>query len=70
MPLQAGTAAFGEIGLSGEVRPVSQRARRVAEAKKLGFAHAIAPPTGGRSSEADGTTIARDIAEAIVAALG
>ena len=70
VPLQAGTAAFGEIGLSGEVRPVSQRARRVAEAKKLGFAHAIAPPTGGRSSEADGTTIARDIAEAIVAALG
>jgi DNA repair protein RadA/Sms len=70
VPLQAGTAAFGEIGLSGEVRPVSQRARRVAEAKKLGFAHAIAPPAGGRSSEADGTTIARDIAEAIVAALG
>ena len=70
VPLQAGTAAFGEIGLSGEVRPVSQRARRVAEAKKLGFAHAIAPPTGGRSPEADGTTIARDIAEAIVAALG
>jgi DNA repair protein RadA/Sms len=28
---------FGEISLSGEVRPVSQVATRVAEAKKLGF---------------------------------
>ena len=70
VPLQAGSAAFGEIGLSGEVRPVAQRARRIAEAKKLGFAHAIAPPAGGRTSEADGSIIARDVAEAIVAALG
>ena len=35
--------AFGEIGLSGEVRRVSQASRRVAEARKLGFAHTIAP---------------------------
>jgi DNA repair protein RadA/Sms len=35
--------AFGEIGLSGEVRRVSQSSRRLAEARKLGFTRAIAP---------------------------
>lgn len=34
---------FGEIGLGGEVRSVSHGARRVAEAKKLGFTKALAP---------------------------
>ncbi|MCR4755639.1 MAG: DNA repair protein RadA [Lachnospiraceae bacterium] len=35
--------AFGEIGLSGEVRAVSNAAIRVAEAKKLGFSKCILP---------------------------
>lgn len=35
--------AFGEIGLSGEVRAVSQAAQRVAEAAKLGFKTCILP---------------------------
>lgn len=35
--------AFGEIGLSGEVRAVSQARQRVAEAKKLGFETCIVP---------------------------
>lgn len=35
--------AFGEIGLSGEVRAVSMAAQRVAEAKKLGFDTVILP---------------------------
>jgi DNA repair protein RadA/Sms len=43
-PLSAGTVAFGELGLSGEVRAVSQPARRAAEATKLGFTRMIAPP--------------------------
>ena len=43
-PLRAGTVAFGELGLSGEVRVVSQPARRAAEATKLGFTRTIAPP--------------------------
>lgn len=37
------TIAFGEIGLSGEVRGVSQAAGRVAEAAKLGFTTCILP---------------------------
>jgi DNA repair protein RadA/Sms len=43
VPLGAGTIAFGELGLSGEVRGVSQPTRRAAEATKLGFTRLIAP---------------------------
>jgi DNA repair protein RadA/Sms len=35
--------AFGEVGLSGEVRSVSMAAQRVAEAKKLGFDTCVLP---------------------------
>lgn len=35
--------AFGEVGLSGEVRAVSMAGQRVAEAKKLGFKTVILP---------------------------
>ncbi len=34
---------FGEIGLGGEIRRAQQTDKRIAEAKKLGFRHAIAP---------------------------
>ncbi len=43
-PLAADTVAFGEIGLSGEVRSVSQSDLRLKEAAKLGFEAAWAPP--------------------------
>lgn len=36
---------FGEVGLGGEIRSVFRPDQRIAEAKKLGFAHAIAPAT-------------------------
>lgn len=36
---------FGEVGLGGEVRSAFRPDQRIAEAKKLGFAHAIAPAT-------------------------
>lgn len=39
--LPAGTLAFGEIGLLGEVRPVAQMDKRLREAVKLGFGIAI-----------------------------
>lgn len=35
--------AFGEVGLSGEVRAVSQMQTRISEAKKLGFKTCIVP---------------------------
>ena len=37
------TLAFGEVGLSGEIRAVSMAQQRVAEAKKLGFETIILP---------------------------
>jgi len=37
MPLAARTAAFGELSLSGEVRPVSHGAQRRSEAGRLGY---------------------------------
>lgn len=37
------TCAFGEIGLTGEIRSVSRCNERVREAKKLGFKHLIIP---------------------------
>ena len=37
------TLAFGEVGLGGEIRPVSQAQKRIAEAEKLGFKQAIIP---------------------------
>ncbi len=40
------TVAFGEIGLSGEVRGVSMMAQRVSEAAKLGFQVCILPEAG------------------------
>lgn len=36
---------FGEVGLGGEVRSVFRADQRIAEAKKLGFKHAIGPAT-------------------------
>ena len=36
---------FGEVGLGGEIRSAFRADQRIAEAKKLGFAHAIAPAT-------------------------
>lgn len=42
-PLPADTVIFGEIGLSGEIRAVSQPNSRLKEAHKLGFASAIMP---------------------------
>ena len=43
VPLARNVAAFGELGLSGEVRNVSHTIRRATEATKLGFTHVIAP---------------------------
>ncbi len=42
-PLPPKMVAFGEIGLSGEVRPVARGQERLKEAEKLGFERAIVP---------------------------
>jgi len=44
--LGGNTVYFGEISLSGAIRPVSHAAMRVKEAEKLGFKSAVAPAFG------------------------
>jgi len=41
--IETGWCMAGEVGLSGEVRPVSRIEQRIAEAEKLGFGHVIIP---------------------------
>jgi DNA repair protein RadA/Sms len=42
-PVPAGVAAFGEIGLTGRLRPASQAERRLDECAKLGLRTVIVP---------------------------
>jgi DNA repair protein RadA/Sms len=42
-PMPSDSVVFGEIGLSGEVRPVGQADLRLKEAQKLGFSRAFTP---------------------------
>lgn len=51
------TIVFGEVGLSGEVRAVSQADIRVNEAKRLGFEHVILPMKNYRQMAKDVTGI-------------
>ena len=41
--IEGGWCMAGEVGLSGEVRPVNRIEQRIAEAEKLGFTHIIVP---------------------------
>jgi DNA repair protein RadA/Sms len=66
----ATTAMFGEVGLAGEVRAISQAALRIREASQLGFRRCILPeaniePNGRADLELVGV---RTIGEALDAA--
>lgn len=54
--LPADTVVFGEISLSGALRPVGQTENRLKEAQKLGFTTAIAP-SGGKPGGTGGMTL-------------
>lgn len=57
---------MGEIGLSGELRSVSQLERRLAESAKLGFARAIVPSTAQATPPAGlQLTSVRSLAEVV-----
>jgi DNA repair protein RadA/Sms len=43
--LPSGTVVLGEVGLGGELRQVPDAPRRLAEAARLGFTHALGPPS-------------------------
>ena len=42
-PIEEGWCMAGEVGLSGEVRPVARIEQRISQAEKLGFQHIIIP---------------------------
>jgi len=50
MPVDPQLAAVGEVGLSGELRAVSQLERRVTEAARLGFKRCLVPKIGSKIS--------------------
>ena len=50
-PVPSECVVFGEIGLSGEVRAVSQSDARLKEASKLGFSSALIPPRRGKGGK-------------------
>ncbi|MCC2112055.1 MAG: DNA repair protein RadA, partial [Hyphomicrobiales bacterium] len=46
LALPADCVYFGEVSLSGAIRPVAQSAARLKEARKLGFGRAMIPAAG------------------------
>jgi DNA repair protein RadA/Sms len=59
-PLPADAVYFGEVSLSGAVRPVAQGAARLKEAAKLGFARAVVPEAA-RTEASDGSLKLTDV---------
>jgi DNA repair protein RadA/Sms len=57
-PLPADEVYFGEVSLSGAVRPVAQTAARLKEAAKLGFAGAVIPEGARGDASAEGIVVA------------
>jgi DNA repair protein RadA/Sms len=70
LALRPGLVAVGEVGLAGELRPVSGIDRRLAEAARLGFTHALVP-RGADAVAPDGMAVleADDLRTALRAAL-
>ena len=60
---------FGELGLTGEIRAVSQAAARLQEAQKLGFERAIAPAANAEEAREAGATLQFDGGAVIVDAM-
>ncbi|MDX1668916.1 MAG: DNA repair protein RadA [Limnobacter sp.] len=56
-PLPKGLAVFGEIGLSGEIRPAPRGQERLKEAAKLGFGYAIVPESNLPKQKIDGLEV-------------
>jgi len=74
LTLPPGTVLIGELGLGGQLRPVSQLELRLGEVSRLGFSRAVVPRGSGLGAAAADLGLqlleAGTIAEALVAALG
>ncbi|TEU10862.1 MAG: DNA repair protein RadA [Anaerolineales bacterium] len=72
VPVAADLAVVGEIGLSGELRTVSQFSRRLSEAAKLGFRRCLLPKGARRKKDTPSEIEVigvRSVAEALEVAL-
>jgi DNA repair protein RadA/Sms len=56
-PLPSGLVVFGEVGLSGEVRPVQNGEERLAEAAKHGFGRALVPKANRPRKKIEGLEV-------------
>lgn len=56
-PLPAEMIVFGEVGLTGEIRPVPGGQERLKEAAKHGFKYAIVPHANALKKNIDGLTV-------------
>ena len=56
-PLPADAVYFGEVSLSGSVRPVAHMGPRLKEAAKLGFHRAVCPMPGNESGSDSGMRV-------------
>jgi len=72
LPVAGDTLIIGELGLGGELRPVGQMDRRLAEGARMGFSAAIVPAGHTGRSPSDTLTIrgASDIGTAVRDLLG
>jgi DNA repair protein RadA/Sms len=71
--VRAATAAFGEVGLTGRLRPATQAERRLGECAKLGLRTVVAPaetPGHGTIQVAEATTLRQAITMGLDAAGG
>jgi len=70
-PLPADTAAFGELGLAGEVRPVDMARYRVSEAAKFGLTTCVLPRSCAADVNGDAIELipVTGVAQAVEAAL-
>ena len=59
-PIDAGTTAIGEVGLTGEVRAVTALQQRLSEAARIGFTRCIIPRSGTQHIQSpDGMELVR-----------
>ena len=56
-PIDKGTIAFGEIGLTGEIRPVPYGQERISEAVKQGFVRIVVPYDNAPRKKVQGVEI-------------
>jgi len=70
-PTVRGDVAIGEVGLTGEVRPVTNLSQRVHEAKRLGFRRCLVAAPRGGLNQTDGIELipVKHVREAVALAL-